>query len=264
MTVGPEYPTACISHIATPLRAHALVTFVPGFQDAIATPAYEYIIPTQTNSTVSNIVTVTSGIAIADPIVVGWQKHDLSQFPRDYASSLSAFLAKGPDWVEATPSFNSDPTLQSNSDSLSTKAKVGIGIGAALGVLFFVLGIVVLLLRKRRKRIAASKEHCLPDARDGSNQQTEHWWNFGGLWRHEVSGDSSKHEMEVEHIHHEVATKANQNELDSKAMENELETRVAKFELDSKAVYIVPGPPAELESPKHTEHREEKLHEEKM
>lgn len=263
MTVGPEYPTACISHIATRVRAHDLVTLHPDFASAGATPAYEFIIPTQTSLTISNIIIVTAGIAVADPIVVGWQADDLTQFPADYTSSLRELLAKGPNWTQAISTSKPDPALQSKSAGLSTRAKVGISVGIALGVLLMVLGILVILLRKRRRRIATSERQDASDAEDEDNKHTEHWWNLGGRLRSE---------MHVKHVQHEVDSRTSRTELDSKIMKNELDSTVVTFELDSKnvlneldsrAVYVVPGSPAELTSvvsEKHIELREGALH----
>lgn len=220
MTVGPEYPTACISYIAGPLRAYSVYTTTSKVSPATgvntgATPTQ--VVPTPTSveaqtsrSTTSMVFTVTSGIAIADPIIVAWQVDDLSHFPTDYAKSLAQMGI-----TEASPITGTGPaTTRSEAPSgpgrLNTGAKAGIGVGVAFGLI--VLGVILgmLLIRKKRKHMTASNEPNMPEMGDQDIDHASRKWFFGGKWRNEIHADHTQNE------------------------------------LDSKTVHVVPGPPAEL------------------
>jgi hypothetical protein len=89
MTIGPEYGKSCISHISTPLRAWAQITTSPPYSGATPTPVYEYTPSAVPRTATSSITTITTGFAIADPVIVAWQEDDLLLFPSDYATSVA-------------------------------------------------------------------------------------------------------------------------------------------------------------------------------
>ena len=151
------YGGYCASGISTPLRASAPVMLSGTSSSEVYEQAVPMTLPgTEGYSwyTVSNITTVTSGIAFAAPLFVGWQEKDLSLFPPAYATALANQLKLT---FSATPS----PGMSSNlpqetkpaqSSGLGTGAKAGIGVGAVLGVVLVVGTAVLCLYLRRRKR----------------------------------------------------------------------------------------------------------------
>jgi hypothetical protein len=100
--------------------------------------------------------------------------------------------------------------------SLSTGAKAGIAIGAILGFSLIAGAIAVLVLRKRRK---AQVPGMPEDVAEMPSHSAGLKRLFRGKWRVEMDGDSQP------------------------------------VEIDSRKVYVVPGPPAELEAPQHEQSR---------
>lgn len=231
MTVGPEYPLACISYIATPLVAYvvpsqAATTYVSaGILSSVAQPSstVSNIASTLPHTPTSSAFTVTSGIAIADPIVVAWQAEDLTLFPTDYANSLVQKGYTAAIQAPGSETATTDSQARNRREGLSTGAKAGLGAGIALTLV--ALGVVVgfLLIRRQRKHATSSRELVIPEMEDQDQDHAGRKWFYGGKWRSEIQA-----------VHE-------QNEL------------------DSKTVHIVPGPPAELVGclpHTHTEHRE--------
>jgi hypothetical protein len=105
----------------------------------------------------------TDGVAEARPVHIVWQSSDLSDFPSAYATSLAAVI--GVPFGPATPASSSaipQPTQSAQPASpintnLSTGTKVGIGIGAALGVFLLGGSAIAILLRRRKKKTSI---HC--------------------------------------------------------------------------------------------------------
>ncbi|KAF2676246.1 hypothetical protein K458DRAFT_424867 [Lentithecium fluviatile CBS 122367] len=167
------------------------------------------------------MTSIFTGLAVADPVVVAWASEDMSSFPSDYRTSLADRIGVVMN-MDATPESTSSLPSQTQTGesvppidpSLSTGAKAGIGVGVALGVAVIV-GIVTLLRLRRRKRKSAvdSEQTGIPEMEDQDATNGRRRWFLGGRWR------------------------------------NEAEVRgVPTQELDSKAVHVVPGPPAELDS----------------
>ncbi|KAH7075334.1 hypothetical protein BKA63DRAFT_412708, partial [Paraphoma chrysanthemicola] len=172
-----------------------------------------------------NITTISSGYAFADAITVVWESSDLAKFPADYAVSLAKRMSvdftptptPSPTSTPPTPASTSDlPRETGSSEGLSTGAKAGIGVGASIGALLFVGLIAAFALIRRRKKTAANANNTttddIPEMADQDQDLAKQKWFLGGRWRSEA---------EVEH---------NTNEL------------------DSRAVHVVPGPPAELDA----------------
>jgi hypothetical protein len=226
MTVGPEYPSSCVSYIATPIPAFATITPEPIYSDQILTPVYEYT-PVSRSPT-SSIIMVTSGLAVADPVIVAWQAEELQSFPDDYRTSLAQRIGVSlpSSTLSSTPSSRSASAPPSS--GLSTSAKAGIGVGAVLIAAIIGIILMILRIRKRRKYASTTQVSGVAEMEDQDQNNTQRKWFFGGKWRMEAHAEGV----------HEIPAEPVQRELDSRIVQNEL---------DSRHVHIVPGPPAELD-----------------
>lgn len=167
--------------------------------------------------------TITAGLASAAPFTVAWGPNDWTLFPTDYALPLAQRLGTSLDIsspasasITATPtgSQNSTPTtpkLQGHSSALGPEAKAGIAVGTILGVAFILVAIF-LFLKRRRKRDKTTMEGQTPEMDDQDQELRTRKWFLGGRWRSEAEVVRQQHE------------------------------------LDSRAVHVVPGPPAELDA----------------
>jgi hypothetical protein len=217
----------CVSSIATPLAVRALATTT--FTNGASSSFYEQVID---RSTVSSISTLSSGVALADPLYVAWEESDLSRFPSENAVSLAAKIG-----VRFTPSptpsptttrasaassrgasqtgsaATQSPTATPNTDSggLSSGAKIGIGVGVGLGsaalLALIAMGLVIRRLRRRNREAIAPQLASTPAMESHEADLTTN------KWYQRSRPDAS-------------------NDLD---------------ELDSFPVQVVPGPPSELE-----------------
>ncbi|KAF1829397.1 hypothetical protein BDW02DRAFT_167909 [Decorospora gaudefroyi] len=135
------------------------------------TSTTEYMIENPDGLT-GNMTVLTSATITGEPIVIYWQVSDLSKFDPDYASLLARRLD-----IEITPTaaaslasetarpssspFVPSPTSISPSDPasqrLTTGAKAGIGVGAAVGAVL--LSIAAFLLYKRHMRSASETKY---------------------------------------------------------------------------------------------------------
>jgi hypothetical protein len=220
MTVGSEFSRACVSYIATPIRAFAKMTTEPLYSGLTPTPVFEYTPSLAPSSPTSSIVMITSGLAVADPVIVAWQVEDLVSFPSNYQTSLAQKIG--------VPLPAGTPSSQPISNDLSTAAKAGIGVGAVLVAAIIGIILVILRIRKRRKHASTTQESGIAEMEDQDQNNTQRKWFFGGKWRNEAYAEGV----------HEVPAEPVQRELDSRIVQNEL---------DSRHVHIVPGPPAELD-----------------
>lgn len=213
MTFGSDVSRFCQSTISSPVVAHAFITTT---EEGNKSTIEVYEIPTVVTgaqSTISNLTSLATGLAVADPVVVAWALQDMSSFPSDYRTSLASkigiALVSG-----ATPASSSslpketEDSVSTANPPLSTGAKAGMGVGIAVGVAV-IAGILGLFWLRRRKR----NQIIIAEMADQDETNARRRWFLGGRWRNEA----------------EVRPTPTQ-------------------ELDSKAVRIVPGPPAELDS----------------
>ncbi|KAF1958444.1 hypothetical protein CC80DRAFT_30780 [Byssothecium circinans] len=75
MTFGPEYSWRCVSSLSTAFQVYRLVT--DGVHVAYEIISYANDGPSIKPTTLKNLATVSTGLAIASPIVVAWQLQDL-------------------------------------------------------------------------------------------------------------------------------------------------------------------------------------------
>jgi hypothetical protein len=194
----------------------------------------EYLEPFCTIWT-SNITTITTGRAIADPVVIGWQMKDMSEFPSAYASSLAFRIGVTLETSSSSPSPMSSsnlpqqtsPPLPVSSSGLSTGAKIGIGLGVEIGVLVLFLVIVIspFLRRRRRKRRKTTDSTpastTVHEMEDQDKTLAARKWFLFGRWRSEHAGEERRHE------------------------------------LGSRTVNVVPGPPVEMDTGEQVQYRQQ-------
>jgi hypothetical protein len=202
----------CTSTFTTPLRAFAPINMsLVG-----SSKAYIYITEGSRSgtsglfvSTLSNMVTVSTGVAIVEALNIAWEITDLPKFPPAYASSV-AKLAGVP--YTPTPSPGSTSILPQQTSlpppGLSTGAKAGIGVGAVLGAALLIgIGIVITLLclRKRQRRSAeATDEHQganTPEMEDQDATLGRRRWYVGGRWRSEAEVKNDAGELDSRAVH---------------------------------------------------------------
>ena len=160
MTFNSDY--TCASTFSTPLRAFAPYTIsISGITLGSSSRVFQHTSPVDVENgvsivTSSNTTMVGTGVAYADPIVVGWEAKDLPLFPAAYATSLAKQFSIPftptplPGTSSVLPSETNPPPPSSG---LSTGAKAGIGVGAVVGAAAIIgVGILSLCLRRRRKR----------------------------------------------------------------------------------------------------------------
>jgi hypothetical protein len=191
----------------------------------------EYLDPFCTIWTL-NITTITTGRAVADPVVIGWQMKDMSEFPSAYASSLVFRIRVTLETSSSShsPASSSNlaqqtyPPLPVSSSGLSTGAKIGIGLGVGLGALVLFLVVVIsLFLRRKRRKItdstpAGTTTHKMED--QDKTLAARKWFLFG-RWRSEHAGEERRHE------------------------------------LGSRTVNVVPGPPVEMDAGEQVQCRQQ-------
>lgn len=239
MTFGPQWERACIGTISTPLKIS--LPFNTNINNEDIT-SYEYVARIfvaetygtdgYSTSTFSNISTATAGFLAADPIVVGFQEHDLSSFPAGYVSSLAerydrtwtAAATTSPSATAAGASSlpaQTNPSSESSSSSgLETGAKIDIGVGTGLGTIALaVLGAFV-FWRKRRKATEHQEgngiyDTGIPEMEDRDEVLSSKKWYLFGKWRNEMPTGSQRQELDPKGIH-----VVNQVPVELKASEN--------------------------------------------
>lgn len=217
MTFGPDVSRFCQSTITTPIPAHAYIT-------TSNTSLYEVVTSKGgTASTISQITTLGTRLAVADPVVVAWDLEEMAQFPTDYRASLAKRIGVAlPTSTSKSATFSEigrNPEKSSNPASAGPGigAKAGIGVGVAVGIMLL-LGLLVFYLVRRRKArqlaiIHGSNGIDTAEMEDQDATNARRKWFLGGRWR------------------------------------NEAEVRTAPTpELDSRTVHVVPGFPVELRS----------------
>jgi hypothetical protein len=168
---------------------------------------------------------ISSGTAYALPTLVYWQSSDLSAFPSAYASSLAAVL-KIPFGNQTTTSHSSSPTstptstpipsnISKSSTELSPGAQAGIGVGVVAAVILSVIALLYLWRRHKRQRQRIAHSG-ISEMEGGSNGLKRF---LGGKWRAETDGTSEP------------------------------------VEAESRSIFVIPGPPVELEDTRRGEAR---------
>jgi hypothetical protein len=244
MTFGPQWERACIGTISTPLKISMPFTTSP-FNENIT--SYEYVARIfvaetygtdgYSTSTFSNISTATAGFIAADPIVVGFQEHDLLSFPAEYVSSLAErydrtwTVASPPATAAGAPSLPAQTNISSepsNSSGLDTGAKIGIGVGTGIGTIALAILGAFIILRKRRKSTEHQEDNGIsdvgiPEMEDRDEVLSSKKWYLFGKWRNEMPTWSHRHELDPKGIH-----VVNQVPVELEASENpqELEPHV--------------------------------------
>jgi hypothetical protein len=214
----------CVATFTTPVRAFCPYTITRSSKTTL-TLFYESTIRASSGgetidrtTVLTNITTLTSVSAVAQPLYVLWQSADLSRFPPAYASSLAKRI-NVPFTATASPGSSSSLPAQtspprSSPEGLNTGAKVGIGIGVSLFVLLIISILAFFLLRRRHTRNNTSASTSQPTTAEMEDQDailSTRKWYLGGKWR------------------------------------SEAEAKNEPGELDSRNVRVVGGPPAELE-----------------
>ncbi|PSN63257.1 hypothetical protein BS50DRAFT_624040 [Corynespora cassiicola Philippines] len=203
MSYGSDIENICYGSISTPMTL-----YLPSTSDGETVPGPELIWLTsivsdgQTLTTWTfNTTTLTTGLMVAEPIIVGWMQSDLPSFPTPYASSLAQRIgipftaSPGSLSTLAPPTGTSSPETAGKSNSLSSGAIAGIVIGTASAI---ILGMALLWFVLRRRRAAAR----LDDEPKAAEMEDEHAvlsmrkMFVGGKWRSEAGEEGSRHEME--------------------------------------------------------------------
>lgn len=218
----------CVSAISTPLPVHALITTT--YTNGASSSYYEDVVNDQ--STISNMTTMTRGLAVADPLYVAWEASDLSKFPVAYATSLAqkigvAFTptatpspgvsSRGPSETGTTGGpLQGDPTSSPASSGLSSGAKIGIGVGVGVGasllVALIAMAVVIRRLRRRNQAVTTYPNESTPAMAGHDTGMVKQKW-YQRARPNEEAGINNG----------------------------------GVNELDSFPVHYVPGPPVELE-----------------
>lgn len=233
---------SCVSEISSPLRVLQPCTSTARFYNVSGTVLYGTSIfwqslylftssrgPVSVITVIDNATTITQGLAIADPILVGWSEKELALFPTSYASSVAK--QAGLKWGLPTPGSTADLPRETNPARSATPR--GLSTGGKVGIAISVLGVVVLgallfwlLLRRKRKgkqqepQTAEIEGKPTPEMEDQDQELATRRWFLRGRWRSEVRAQERP------------------------------------GELDSRTVNIVPGPPVEIDLAERRDHPE--------
>ena len=235
MSFGPKYPRACLSTFSVPLQAQALVTAIIESDQPVVS-GYELtfsslITASSTWSTwkTSGTTAVSTGLAIADPVIVVWDLGDLQSFPKDVAASVAERIRVTIPTETGNPNDRATArTSPTPTPGLSTGAKIGIGVGVAIGVIAISIAAMLLYMRRRRKANSrtqvSSTEYDKPEL-DGQGLVRQLWRRFT-----------------------EIDSPTGRQVLDSSVLRAEADGQAEPQELEHKPVHIVSGPPAELDA----------------
>lgn len=233
----------CVSAFSTPFEAYYPITSLRTDVDSVESSiTYKSFQPTTVTVGTNNITTYnfvgpktffSSGWAIAGGLKVAWEMSDFTTaFPLEYASSLAKQM--NITLVSSTSSNTPESNTPESNSTISpqtglTKGSIaGIAVGAVAGAIM-IGALILFILHKRYKARKANL------SRESENSGTDHdlkskKWYLGGRWRSEADPSNER------------------NELDAPHGDRELDATNERRELDSRAVYVVPGPPAELDT----------------
>ena len=163
----------CKSAFSTPVTAY-LPKQIPGTTTTSNSATFTFTAFDRDSR--DNATVVTSGVMYMDVMLVYWQESDMSNFDRDYASSLAEvllpsntftptptstarFIAKTASppnrsqYASATApaKSNSIEAADSSNPTLSGGAKAGIGVGVVAGVILLCAGAFLLYRTRARK-----------------------------------------------------------------------------------------------------------------
>lgn len=179
------------------------------------------------DESLSSTKTITSAIALMEPLVVAWQFSDLSKFSTAYATSLAKRI--GIDYTPpATPATS--PTLPgeiagSPSPDLTTGAKAGVGVGVAIFTFLLVISLIALAIhRRQRRRQRTVPTDSLPEM---EHQERSGRWYTGGIWRGELRVKNMPSELESTRDPDELETMREAGELDSRSLRSPVELDAA-------------------------------------
>jgi len=213
MSFGSESADLCLSSFSTPFRAYAAMTTAPAYDGEDVLPVYDYTTTYSSGqsvrgtSVISDITTLSTGLAVADPVVVAWQIEDVDTFPSDYVKSLVARYSVAAPAGTSTPTINAlepttTPAPSSSSSGISTGTKIGIGVGVAL-VAALVGGLLIFWCLRRRRKTAANEEPdvVIPEMEDQDYAHSQRKWYTGGRWRSEVDAQATQNELDSKPVH---------------------------------------------------------------
>jgi hypothetical protein len=155
---------------------------------------------------VSDVLTANGVIHLIDEVLNPFNQTTANAAARQgtpaYGSATAvsdAPFASGQPTVSTSlrPNTSTTPTSSATPDNpsgLSTGAKAGIGIGAALGALLLIGLICFCFLRRHKKTAPAGGASGISEMAD---QDQDRKWFTGGKWRNEAPGVERHHELDA-------------------------------------------------------------------
>ncbi|KAF2637162.1 hypothetical protein P280DRAFT_530846 [Massarina eburnea CBS 473.64] len=211
-TCGSAKHARCASFFTTPLTAFVLTAINPtatnSFYESIATsaaraPDGKLVYST---STAAKTSILPYGYAIADPIIVAWQKEDLEKFQPAYASSVASQIriqfptaTPGPSSTLPSPTPTSSHHTDMDTNQLSLGAKIGTIIGTIIAVSLLGLVIVYTLKRHRRRNGRRQAVEMSSEA-PRSSFFGWNWWSGSHSKSSFVELDSKRERVELEAV----------------------------------------------------------------
>ncbi|KAI0018739.1 hypothetical protein F4780DRAFT_502079 [Xylariomycetidae sp. FL0641] len=186
-----------------------------GCYSNIVTPAIAWRTPSSSNDPFPELVTVPTGIAIGEKLVVYWHEKDLTSFPKSLAASLRVGMGLDPSATistiaEASSSVQQAPQTSAPShsttdhptdkehhgagSSISNSTMAGIIVSAvASTILLGILGCCALRRRWRKSAVASNSTSTtihgnMPDIPEMSHGRNIHKEYSQGAWRSELHG----------------------------------------------------------------------------
>jgi hypothetical protein len=129
-----------------------------------------------------NTTVINSGTIYMNPMMAFWQESDLSNFDHDYASTLASKFdidftpsaTVGPTSETASPPHrsqfasatssvdtNSEDAVDSSHSGLTTAAKAGVGVGAAIGTTLLCVAGFLMYKRRAQKKAKLDQKSAI-------------------------------------------------------------------------------------------------------